>query len=60
MHALSWEICDFTLATSKPKRLVQNDKARNTIKTSSTAKFGACITSAHIGLDVSEKLARER
>jgi len=31
--------CDFTLAFSKPKRLVQNDKARNTIKGSPTAKL---------------------
>ena len=60
MHASRGKICDFTLATSKPKRLVQNDKARNTINTSSAAKFGACTTSAHIGLDVSEKFARER
>ena len=33
------KVCAFTLATSKPKRLVQNDKARNTIKSSSTAKL---------------------
>ena len=31
--------CDFSLATSKTQRLAQNDKARNTIKNSSTVKF---------------------